>query len=658
MVSLRHGVMYDDANDRVRWARDGEANFDQYAELDHKRGMDPDKGEPFETQTWLPDDHNRRIIAYRILHQYLSNTARHVGNFDFEEDRQDHREWGEPAALRDRIVAGLINDLEFKVDGLALAEAPPPSLDEEPAEPSADASDLERRRYELAHQAWEDNLNEELDMYEEARRELPRLRRWQNWIDEWVLKDDLIGKIEQAETEHAVPLGDAVFVVENRGDRPSVTVYEPDSFIADYQTGKDFPDRVDLVWELPIDDDNPTERRQKIRRVTFEMIPNPEFGPDGEQLTSIGVRYRYQKDASELQCVKTDVVFDKQNMIDHYSTKALSGRKFITDVREWDTDRGDVQLLDDGTPLNQFPLSFDFIPVVHVPNRRTSTGYGRSSFMGLIQLFDDIAGFDGDLVDAMDMAAKPMVVVSGTQVPPDLEIEPGTIIGIGQAAEATALDTTAAAKVCLDVQETTLDRLATNSHVGRGNMGKSDSSVQLSGVAIKRMTRPYADMLASLQRPRRSKYALIIKMAMRIALQAGQIEEQPKGDQDGKYGLPPGIIAHFGPYDIDDVSTTAQDVANLKTAGMSRITIARAAKAGGIDVGDPHDEAERSRREDGVHAEKVFKATGSDVLAADALGLQLPDDEAPAPSGLPPVPGVPPVPTVSAFNTPQLDGGQ
>ena len=641
MVSLRHGPHVH--NRRARPITSDQ--FDQYSELSHKRTMALDKPASFEVQQWVPEHHHRRISAYLILFMYATNTARFGLDFEHEDDRDNHREWGDPSTLRDRIVAGLLADFHYAIPALMLAEAPPPSLTDRPTEPDEEAGDLERRRYTLAVQAWEEDLTAKLERYEEARKDIERLRKWNDWIQEFVEKDGLIGKIEQAEGEHAVPLGDAVYVAENRGDRPSVTVYDPESFFAEYETGQDFPTRVDFAWEIPADD-NDLNNVPKIRRITFELVENPA-GPDNE--TPATVKYAYQDGESNLQCVKTDVTFDKQKTLRKYEQKLPGDRISHTDVTRWAVSDGEIATLEDGTPLERFPLGYDFIPVVHVPNTRTSSGYGKSMYMNLIQLFDDIAGFDLDLVDAMEMAAKPMIAVSGTSVPADNMIEAGTIMGIGDAgAQAVPLDTTSAARISLETQNQMRDLLSTISQVPKSVLGRVETATPPSGIAVKRLNRPYSDLLSRLQRHRVQKYSLLIKMVMRIAVAAGQVEDE--------LGEPPNARAMFGDYELEDASTAAADAAALaKSKAASRLVIARVLEAGGIDIGDPHDEAERTRREDAAAAKSVFDATGSDQLAADQLGLKIPETPAPTlPAFGDPTPPQPP----TGFPAPDDGDGQ
>jgi hypothetical protein len=139
---------------------------------------------------------------------------------------------------------------------------------------------------------------------------------------------------------------------------------------------------------------------------------------------------------------------------------------------------------------------------------------------------------------------------------------------------------------------------------------------------------------------REPKYRLLLKFVQRLAMAGGV--------------LPPGAVPSarvaFGSFLPSDRSQIVEQVARLLEVGaVSTQTAVHLLVAAGVSVPDAEREVDRVRYEHPEKAAQIADATASEQLAAEWLGVDIPDDATPG------APTVRPAPTVEI---PEPGGGE
>lgn len=579
--------------------------IDQWSPLSHKAPF-TGRGGQVGPPSWVPAEDRRRLTAYLVLASYLSNVARRWLD---TADQAGHREYGDPAMLVDRIVAGVLGDrVRLDVPAPDVPDEPriPPRPDPLPADPTP----LDQRIHTGLLARWETAADQALTAWEQAwlesrataetRAELSRvLTQW--WTDELMpLKLD--------EMEHdTCGLGDGVMTLTwSAGKRrPIVRVYDPGFYfpvLSDRDDG--FPRKVHIAWEHG----DGTARR--LRRLTWELVEcEPRAYPwhaPGDPL-------------STTTCVFSD---------GEWSLSQLVGVA-VPDL----SDTAAVWAIDEqGREARQLDLGIDYIPVVHAPNTtRTKLHFGESVLSSIAQLCDDIASSDTDTANAADLAAGPVLAASGTRVTGDmLRVYPGMVIDLGENGRMDVLDMAEHLGRLAERNMALLDRLSVNGRVPAEVMGRVDSSAAKSGVHLMLSFGPFTQLVEALRLTRAPKHGLLTKFATRM-FQAGGV--LPAG------AMPEARIV-LGSYLPSDLAAAVEHVTKLLAAkAISRATAVAYLVTAGFPVADAEGEVARIVADDTAGAKDAADATGSEQVAADRLGVTLPEPPAPPAVDLP----VPPV---------------
>jgi hypothetical protein len=410
----------------------------------------------------------------------------------------------------------------------------------------------------------------------------------------------------------------------------------------------EYPTAVPFAWEYEVTVDGKPKRY--LRRITFELVSiasvrsngvdwvdasgmvtdTPVLGADEAILADGRIVRRYPwetsdspEDWSDTTCVMSDGTWD-------LSRRSLSGLVDLSDeAATWRT-------LDDGTVVRDLDLQQDFLPVVHNPNTTNSKEhFGRSVLLSVAQILDDLARSDTDTVQASRYLSDPTLALSGATVADgQMVVAPGSAYSLGENGRMDVLDLSAGLEKLMAHREALADRFWVNGRVPKEVIGRVDSSDVPSGVALALSFAPFAQLIGTLRMARDPKYRLLLKFAQRMAQVQGALDP----------GATPVARISWGNFLPTNRTETAKIVNEALTAhAISTQTAVKMLVAGGFPIDDATAEVERIMAEDfrrAKAASDLADATGSEVVAAEWFGVELPAAApgAPAPAlDLPPV---------------------
>lgn len=579
--------------------------YDTWTALSFKRALGNRKqpGSDVEAPTWV-GDHKRRLAAYKILAAYLDNSARHFLVSQSEEERDAHREYGDAELVRDTILGALLGEEQtIAVDG---ADAYDPDASDDDTGENPTVNQVQARA------AWD-------------------LQEWlrQQW-------DDERGPLKMVEVERdAVGLGDGVYSLAWSADkqRVRVRVWDPGFYFPVLDDGNedDYPDRVHLAWEM----DHPTdENKTLIRRLTYILGPIRPLGDGtllrGDQAGEDGLItrvYPYEDTPSRKTCYFTDATWVKDT-------------SSPVKVDDFDYSRATFATDENGFPVHDLDLGFDFIPVVHVPNTvAVKDHYGKSSLAKVLQILDDLANSDTDAQAASATSARPVMALSGGTLGRRAPAyRPGEVWELGDGT-LNLIDTSRSLDAVLKYVEFLLGRLSVNARTPDALLGRIKPSEVPSGVSMLMSFGPLTSMVGQMRLSRDEKYPLLFKMWWRIAMVARA------GGADIEV---PGTFAAarvtFGSFLPQDKSAAVGLVNTALVAGtISLETAVQMLVAAGLPIEDAVEEVQRIESRDFDGAQALGDATGSKQAVFDYLGRDNPGDQVTPPPA--PVIGGPGDPT-------------
>lgn len=606
--------------------------LDTWSPLGHKQALE--RPETL-ARTWVPKDDRRRLAAYMLLAAYVQNVGREYLRTTSDEEKRDHREYGEAELLVQRVVSGVLgDDMAVAVDGAEADLPEAPVLPDEPADPGADAGGIARASYEAQLRVWEGRARQAIEEWEREWSAQPALVERQEWLRDWAVDELFDQRVWECENQ-TVGVGDGVYVLawSSRAGRPVVRVYDPGFYfpvLDDEAQARGYPTTVHLAWETDEDGDDTADT---VRRITwrlgtiaplFDDAGLPRFDENdrlvlapGDRIDSatgrIVRRYPWAPDEdSAVTCYMTDA---------SWPLRDLAGKQ----VEGFPPDRASYALNEDGEILRDLDLRIDFLPVVHVPNTpATQEHYGRSLLARVLQLLDDLADTDTDLQAASALAGTPMIGASGTTVPTTVTVEPGAIIGLGQNGRMDALDLSASVEALRSVVDDLLGRLSVNAQVPDEVLGRVDKATVESGISRLIKHGPYRALIAVLRLVREPKYRILLRFVQRLAQAGGILEPGPNPEARLVFGS-------FLPADrkgvIDEV------VAMVGAKVISRATGLRLLQAAGVEISDVADELARIAETDFEGANAMLDALGDEDVVRAYLGVagESPNEAEPPP---------------------------
>lgn len=580
--------------------------------------------------TWIPTSERRRLDAYKILAAYRSNAARHLIDGIDPADADKRREYGDAALLIRRVAAAVLGQT---ITPAVLGAEPPadrPDLPEPPEPLGDDAPAIEREIHRLRQERWERDAEAAVTAWAHQLDTQPALAEREAWLAKWAEDEHLAAKLLEGEDD-TVGLGDSVYrlVWNPRTRRPALEVWDPGFYfpvLTHDDDGDGFPDRVHLAYEFD------EAGKRYVRRLTWELVPiwdskiDPWTGEYREVLADGSVPYEanewqladgrlarrlpwHTDDDPEtwatVTCLFSDATWPLNEL----------GSRHVDDL----TDQNATwAVTDDGHLARRLDLGFDFIPLIHTPNTPASrTHYGRSLLDVGAQLLDDIAAIDTDIQAAAALAAGPAIGLSGTKESGALSVRPGAVYNLGEGGRMDVLDLSAGLQTLVDVGNGLQERLATNVQVPAEVQGRVKASEVPSGIALLLAFSPFEQLIGSLRLTRGPKHRLLLKQVQRLAQVHGVLPEGPTPD----------ARIRLGSYLPTDLASIVELVVKLLGEhGISRATALRLlAEKGGLPIGDIDGELAAIRADDTEGAVHVAEATASEQLAADRLGVELPE---------------------------------
>jgi hypothetical protein len=555
--------------------------IDQWAGLNHKPVMQGRSTTAPEPPSWIPRLDRRRLTAYIVLAAYRLNAAKEFVDIDTsaDADRADlqrlaRREYGDADLFIRQTAAAIVGrGATLTVIG---AEAPP----EEPPETAGELVKAEFQRVKATY---------------------PQLVERQQQLDEWAEAEQWPLRVNNAE-ETAQGIGDAVYwlTFSTRRKRVKLRTLDPGFYFPVYPAGgdtDDYPDKVHLCWEY---EEDPTEGGfgnlhgepvRWLRRITYELVPTFEsYTP------------AYASEPAEKTCLMTDA---------RWNLSVTSGT-----VHDLSIDRAIFNANEDGEEIRDLDLGIDFIPVVHLPNM-DGDPWGTSLLMAIAQIIDDLQIADTDASSAASIAGAPPIAVAGTTGSSDLRYGHGMVWQLPNGGGASVLDTSKGLESLHTHQDRLFKRASTNARVPEEVLGRVGANEVPSGTALSLSFGPFEIMVEQARLVRKFKYQLLLKMVQRLHIAAGawQGEVHP-------------AEVRFGSALPADFSTLADLLLKLtgSKALLGRSTAVNMLRAAGMPIDNVNVEADGIKHEDFDGANMVYRATRSPALAAEYLGLELPED--------------------------------
>lgn len=608
--------------------------IDAYSALTHKALVAESNRYGVLLPAWISPQQQRRLAAYRTLAAYQENVARFLlrdGGLGTD-DAEAYREYGDASLLVQRVVAGVLGDtVSVVVEGADEELGDLPELPDPPDDLPDDATDLDRRIYEVQQEMWRERAEQAIDTWADALRNQPALQERQEWLRDWADRELLEQKVWECEGD-AVGLGDGVYVlgISRTTGRVRLRVYPPDTYfpvLDDEAEARGYPSKVHLAWEFVERDDLGRETTY-VRRITYELGPIAGVDEDGN-LVGGTVTHPWGEVATET-CYLTDATWRKPDAETGTDVDALTMGTAVFAENE------------DGEVLDRLDLGIPFLPVVHVPNTPADKEhFGRSVLSRVLQLLDDLASSDTDLQAAAALAGTPMAALSGERAPDQLEVRPGLVIGVGPNGRMDVIDLSGSVTSLQGVVDSLLDRLSVNAQVPAGLLGRIDPGEISSGIQLALSFSPFTQLVATLRLVRVHKYRLLLRFVQRMSQSAGFLEP----------GDTPDARLSFGSFLPEDQAATVDLVTKLVAAkALSRATAVLMLREVGLPIADIASELDAIAELDHEGGSALFDATGDDDAVRDylRLGPGGRDEEPPDPSeDIPdpdPGPGIPPPP--------------
>lgn len=545
--------------------------FDAWTALTFKRQFGPRQvpGQSFVAPTWVGEEHGRRLLAYKVLQAYLDNAAREFLATADEERKNEHREYGDGALLRDAALSALLGDDQtILVEGAAEDTEATDPTGEQPAEDTEGS---------------------------EARRQL-------EWLEEWAEDERFTVKLQENE-RNAVGLGDGVYVLgwsEAKG-RPRLRIFDPGFYFPVLHDGNEdeFPDRVHIAWEY--EKDGSRGKETWVRRMTWELVD-----------LEVPQTLPWNDEPATKTCLFTDASWK------------LEGS--VSDIDNLTRATATYHQNEDGEELNQLDLGIDFLPVVHVSNTvAVLDHYGQSVIAKVAQVLDDISNVDTDLAAAAATTGSPPIALSGHADPgEELTYRPGTVFRTGDG-RMDILDTSKSLDALLKQLSQLLDRLSINGRTPAAILGRVNPGEVPSGVAIALSFGPLTSLVREMRLARKEKYRLLFKFVHRLAL-AGGVAELPTqhATTDLEFG---GFLPN------DEAAAVQLVTRLLEAKAISLDQAVMILRASGIVSRDQQEEIASIQSRDFDAANRLLDATGDQAAVLRFLGIDGTPVVRPTPGG-------------------------
>ena len=503
---------------------------------------------------WVDDyQDRRRLQAYIMLESYVMNMSRAWLNTNAtDNDKSNRREYGDPSILIDQIRASVLGS-GFGIHVPGAQEPVQDRTEDQSVEPVA---------------------SPEYDAL--------------LLLEEWAEAEHFDMKVVENENQ-AIKLGDSVVTLgwSSRKGRPVMNVWDPGFYFPVWSDdgsdsegfSQEFPEKVHIAYEW--ERDVTTSRTDVfVRRITYELRRRDPDDPN-----------------SPMTCFMDD------------GNWMISGGKQSTGIYDLDESAGDYRVAD-------LDLNIDFIPVVYFPNFDPGQYNWSHSCLGpVMQILDDLQATDTDLQAAGAVAGTPPIAVSGAQFG-DGDIGtygPGSLYQLGDGTMAT-IDTSSGLRALADYKNELLERLSINSKVPESMLGRVKPSDVPSGIALWLSFAPHSGMITEMRRIRSVKYALLLKMVLRMY-----------ANEDSSVNSDVMATVSFGSYLPADRMETIKMVVeamNAKLNPMSLETAVSMLHEAGVPVDDVQAEIRRIEKRQYDDALTLIQTTGDINAGRRLLGYE------------------------------------
>lgn len=422
----------------------------------------------------------------------------------------------------------------------------------------------------------------------------------QDELAEW--SEDEQMELKLLENEHnALSLGDSVlwFSYSSRKKRVRVHVIDPGFYFPVYQAdadGEDYPSRVHLAWEFEDWDRGSQRDIRYVRRITFELRDVPAYSVP------------YQDEPASQRCYMTDAT---------WTIDALDWEMRDRGPDDFKPSKAVFRTNEDGQSIDDLDLGVDFIPVVHLANFGGHP-WGTSLFTNVAHVIDDIQMCDTDAAEAADVAGGPPIVVAGADGSEAKTYGPKTVWTVPTGGQASVLDTSGGLDSLENHGDKLYKRFTVNSRVPREILGITGAAEAPSGTALALSFNPFKRLMIELRLARKFKYRLVLKMVQRLMVTYGQWEAPVHK-----------AWIEFGaalPEDLEGTVAMVRELANADRPLISRRTGLGLIADAGLNVEDLDAEIEAVHGEDWDAARLIHDATDSVEMAAEHLGIELPEE--------------------------------
>lgn len=437
---------------------------------------------PYRSESWVPDEHLRRLQAYEILSAYYWNYSRDY-RFSAESgtdgDNDLISEYGSPAWLCNRIKSKLMGDK------VTASVKRPRSV--------KNIKKLEKR-LEAAEETEKVKLAEEIAALKSL---ADYLTEREEYLQEWFDDNDILLDIDANEVK-ASYLGDMVYMAQwdSVESIPTIETYDPGFvFPAESITGSLDPEYQGEVSE----------------RIVIAW----------EEVGEVEGTFKIWRDIWELRAGKC---------FRHYGYYQYSGSTDLDIEGLLEKD------LISGTSKGWIDTELDFIPIVIIPNIAVEgQSFGISNLHFLISIFDSILNNDTDLKKNSEKLGGAIVSLSGkditlakdptTKLPVAIEVEPNSVYTLGENGSMDLLDTSSMQKALLETGENLERILIRNSQITEVGAGLIDPQ-QLSGIALKVLAQPLIELVGPMRLARKRYYSKLFWMIQKLYQLKGSSEER------------------------------------------------------------------------------------------------------------------------------------
>lgn len=439
--------------------RDQQQYSDPWSFIDYKKAFGNKSGAAsgWAAPFWVGDDF-RRICAYVFYEDICKNQARRwLEPETTDEDREDHREYGDPGMYVLSIVSSILGD-----EQTVLTEG---VIEERAIAPDGAGGNAVAQ---------------------------------QEILERWMLDERFLVKMMSNEKK-CVRLGDQVYVLgwDDRNSRPRLRTYDPGFYfpvLDDWAHDDDYPWKIHIAWEYERPEVEGSNRKVKVlRRITWWL----------EEYEDQTFNYPWNAEPSNVACWMEEREWNLSEL-SGYDIYDLSDDG-STIIQE------EINLGIDFIPVVHIPNTAEDDEHFGI----SSLALALQAFDDLASTDSDLQAA------AATTGSPPLGLQEGMMPPTvDGEITtygPGQVF----TGQISMPDTSRSLDALIKLKDSMQDRVSVNLRVPNTLIGRVDPSKVESGIILTLSFQPHSNMIREMRLVRRDKYSLLFKFVTRFYLLAG-----------------------------------------------------------------------------------------------------------------------------------------